>query len=309
MKKTTKKKSGKRESSGMMFTALQLRFIEAMELDPDAKQAALKAGVKECSASQMATRWLNMKGQFSHVALEVRKRLLKKIQLAQFSADDTLRLIQQGAFLSAPHWFEPGSLQDDSWTIKEEDYRELPIEVMRQIKSAQKEIKFTESGEEIYTGWLRIRLIDKMEMIRLCAKHMLIVDSNVGTTTVQINWNQLLTVAEQAGKGIAQEAQQNRAALPNQSAVNNPTSAIEDRVQAPQQIIIQQRKEATLPDQSSVSNNGTTIVDQSFLEQKLLALVQSVNRELLEKQNSPKSSSTDQSSATEQARAEQEPNP
>ena len=259
---------------GGKFTPKQLAFVEAMEENPDGIEAAKRAGVKASSAGMMAHKWMHL----PHVAAEVKKRLLRKMQLAAYSVDQCLTLIQQGAFMCAPIWFEPGN-KDYTWLIEEEAFNNLPHEILRHVVSAVKEKEYDEDGNQSYTGKLEIRLTAKEELIKLCARHMLIDQSGLGTTKIQINWNQLLAVQNQAviGQPVADgqisppqaiEDRQSQIILPNQAQTDKTVTAESTTGSAAQAISVQ---------------ITPAVVDQSYLEAKLLALVESVNRELMAK--------------------------
>lgn len=199
-----------RKAKGGVLTPMQKRFVEEYIIDLDKKKAAERAGIPAKSAAAVGCRWTNAKA-YPAVALAIKRALDQKSLLAQYKADDVLRYLQTGAFLDPRPWFKPGSVQEETWKIKEEDYEKLPVEIVRLIKHAEQEMVYKipddidpnkedltddeisriSNPEPVPTGWLLVQLVNKEQLLALVAKHMLSDSINTNGMQIQINWNDM----------------------------------------------------------------------------------------------------------------------
>lgn len=199
-----------------VVTPRQKRFVDEYVIDLNKKEAAIRAGISPSKAAWQGCQWTDPK-KFPLVCLAIKRALALKESVAQYKADDVLRLLQTGAFLDPRPWFDPHSLKEESWRITKENYDKLPVEIIRLIKFAEPEIEFVvpdppsitsddpEDSDEyleskmmampepkaVPTGWLLVQLVDKEQMLAMLAKHMLGEKINTNGMSVQINWNDL----------------------------------------------------------------------------------------------------------------------
>jgi hypothetical protein len=129
------------------------------------------------------------------VCLAVQQERDKHSSVQKFSADDVLRVLQVGAFLDPRPFFLPGSIDGQYWTISEEDYQKLPLDIARHVKYAEREVTYVEDNEGVVTakptGILKVKLTDKEALISVCSKAMLGEKVNVSGHIMQLNWADL----------------------------------------------------------------------------------------------------------------------
>lgn len=187
-----------------------LVFAREYVIDMDPVRAAKVAGYEN---PQLAARRL-LEGMHSAnpsaLHLKIQQLLKEKESVAQFKADDVLRLLQCGAFLDMRPWFEPGDIDGKIWKISEQRYAELPADIARLITAAEYETRFEEvadtvvnpdTGEEeetgsvsvvpIKTGMIKVKIVDRELMMGLVGKHMLGNKIDLTAKVLQIDWTGL----------------------------------------------------------------------------------------------------------------------
>lgn len=143
------------------LTPQQLRFCEEYLIDLNGKQAAIRAGYSEDSATQQASRLLT----YANVSAKITELTARRSARAAINADQIL------AELSRIGYTDIRSIFKDDGTIK--DVKDWPEDLARAIASVEVLEEYDGSGKDrTWIGFTKkVKFWDKPRALELMGKH------------------------------------------------------------------------------------------------------------------------------------------
>jgi len=170
MGKMKRKKKGKKHAIKFKktkgrWTEYQQRFVEAYLLDPNATQAAVKAGYSKRTAYSQGQRLL----KHVEVSREIAKRRKEREARSAKSGDDVIAELEKLAFTNMTDILEFGP---NGVRVKDSDT--LPAAVQAAIESVQES-----RDKDGNVTSIRIKLHDKKGSLELLGKHLGVIKDKV----------------------------------------------------------------------------------------------------------------------------------